>query len=209
MSESDATPEPAPAKSPSSMRSLVLGIVGIAAIIIGITQMTGGLGQLFGGTNKKISALLGESDAAIEKGRGFAEAADAAISKLLEQLNTVDLATLRGQQRAEIEAASQQCAGAAEHFRRAAKKLGEALALGVEGRLADYLKLKSAAFQSYAKAYDAKGSAATAVLDDAVADPNALISQVNAAVEEANKAFTSAELSVKRADDIAKELQPK
>jgi hypothetical protein len=211
MPEPDVTTEPtaAPASPPSTRRSTLLGIVGIAAIALGLAQMYGGVGQIFGGANKKVSALLGESDAAVEKAKGHAEAADAAVNKLLEQLNTVDLATIRGRERATVERAFTACADAAGEFRIAASKIDRALALGVEGRVAEYLKLRSSANQSYSRAYDFKGRVPSAVLDEDIGDKDALLEQVNDAVAAANKLFLSAEDSVTRALEIAKELQAK
>jgi hypothetical protein len=211
MPDSDESTEPAapPAVPPSTRRSTLLGIVGIAAIALGLAQMFGGLGQIFGGTNKRISALLGESDAAVEKAKGHAQAADEAVNKLLEQLNTVDLATLRGRERASVERAYAACVGAADEFRIAADKIDRALALGVEGRVAEYLTLRSSANQLFSEVYAAKRRVPASVLDESLGDKNALLPVVNAAAEEANKAFTTAELSVKRADDVAEELQAK
>jgi hypothetical protein len=188
---------------------LLWTIVGVAAILVGIAQMTGGLGGIFGGTSRKISALLGESDSAIEKARDFAGAADGAIGKLLETLNASDLATVRAAMQTDVESARKDCADAAGQFRMAATKIGDAQALGVEGELAEYLKLRAEAYESFAKAYDAKGSVAAAVLDESLVDQGELLAKVNAAAETANAAFASAELSVKRSDDIAKELQAK
>lgn len=209
MSEPDATPKPAPSMPARSTRSPLWTTVGVAAIVIGVAQMTGALGTLFGGANQKVSALLGESDAALEKARDLAGAADGAINKLLETLNTDDLATVRAALKGEVQAALKDCEAAAEQFRLAASKIDDAQALGVEGQLAEYLQLRAEAYESYSTAYKAKGSVATAALDETLVDAGALLAKVNAAAETANASFTSAELSITRSDDIAKELQAK
>jgi hypothetical protein len=183
--------------------------VGVAAIVVGLAQMTGVLGRFFGGTNKKISTLLGESDAAAKRAKGYAEAADTAIGKLIEQLDTVDLETLRGGARASVERAFTSCTDAANYFDIAAGEIDRALALGVEGRVAEYLKLKSSANQSFSRAYAFKGRVASAVLNEEIGDKNTLLTRVNEIVGKANKLFVSAENSVTRALDIAEELQEK
>jgi hypothetical protein len=205
MSEDVQPAAPAPPKS-GVWKSLVFGAVGVIAIIIGVSKMTSGLSEMFGGGNEEVMKLLAASDEASVRGLEAGNAGDLKFNELLGVLNAETLDALHADHAAAIDETVNNYAKAVEDFGLGADKLDEALKLKVPERLAEFLKLKSQLYRAYAEAYGHRHTAATAMKDTAITDKAALVATISDLAPKADAAIAKGDELAKQADVISKEL---
>ncbi|HYO25237.1 MAG TPA: hypothetical protein VEQ85_09820 [Lacipirellulaceae bacterium] len=191
-----------PSKASNTWKSLLLGVLGIAAVVVGLIQVYRGLGQAFGWSTPAYAPLLQASDEASSKATAAARQGDEQLQSLVGVLNAEPLETIRSDHRDAVAAAQKALAEASAQFETAGAKLEEALSHEMPESAVAYLRAAREMYHLNAEGYKLRAGAAAAVLDETIVRKEALIAKLNDLIDQATVALTAAEAAAKKTVEL-------
>ena len=181
----------------SHIVKIIGGVAGLVLVVVGVLKTINGIKELTGGgANAQVSALIKDGNAQVDAANKFTLEAAPKYQKILNDVDTVGLAEVRGKQKAEVEGVEETFKQSGDKFREAAKTLADAAKLSEIDVQKQYLTLKSQAYEKYAATKDGAREILKLVLDESIADADTLIAKVGPIT-------TNIETSKKEGDDLA------
>lgn len=201
---SDAAVPAEPTKRSLLMTALIV-IVGVIAIISGVAKMRHGFQEMTGSSvDPKVTALLTESDEAVAVANTHIEAARPDYEALLNGVDNLGLDAVRRDQSASAREVSDHFVEAAKLLRVAKQKLDDAKAMGLDDKIKEFVVAKGESYELMAQVSDKNREIVGLVLDESIANSDALtpkVLEVAAARDELQK---QAEAAVAKADALVK-----
>ncbi len=194
------TPLPAYRPKMNPLVRIIVVVCGIAAITVGIFQMTRGFREMK--MDPEVERLSKESDSAFSQANKFLEEAAPVFQAVLDGVDKDGLAAVRTQKEDEATRAAGLYEQAAQQLRLAAQKATDAAALKPGGNAPAFLETKAEAYRNFAAARDINRDIARMVLDESIKTSEELVPKVLEAAGRRDKLEASANEAVVRADKL-------
>ncbi len=207
--DSLSTPPLPPAEPPPKKQSLavrlILAICGVIVMVGGVIKVVSGIHEMLGsGTDKQTDQLTADSDKAIDEANRNVTEAQPVYQGFLNDVDKVGLTEVRAKEKEIEKKASDLFAKSSDAFHAAEKKLEEASQRNINEKLKLFFAAKIKSYGYYAESADVNREIVRLVLEDPIADIDALMPKITEAANRRDEALKNAAKASADADEIVK-----
>jgi hypothetical protein len=197
--------QPVEVKKRNPLITLVLLACGVIGIVMGISQMRGGLRDLFGsGLDPQVEKLIADSDAALAHANEHITSVGSSFQALLNDVGALGLDAFRRDKTTEAERIKSSFAEAADLLREAKTKLDDAAGQETDDKLKSFVVAKAKSYGLLADVCDQNRKIVNLLLDKSIATSDELVPQVLELAAKRDETQKAADDATAEADAIVK-----